>query len=197
MLQAVATGKKWMPKTPNPDPFHGDADKIEAFLMQLALKITDNPDYEAEPEKKCFFFSLLKERAFVWAKPYIHEQDNNVTIAQLAEKLRATFGDPDPRTRAEAKLMKLHQGSWTYTKHLTSTLALHADLTLNDEAKIMHFQRGLDPEISRLLLTNLNLPKRFKEFTSLCMQLDNNIQAFKRNQRGKPSYTKKLHLLPK
>ena len=139
-LQAVATGKKRTPKTPNPDPFHGDADKIEAFLMQLALKITDNPDYEAEPEKKRLFFSLLKGRAFVWAKPYIHEQDNNVTIAQLAEKLRAAFGDPDPRARAEAKLMKLHQGSWTYTKYLTETLALHADLTLDDEAKIMYFR---------------------------------------------------------
>jgi len=49
-----------MPKTPNPDPFHGDADKIEAFLMQLALKIADNLDYKAESEKKRFFFSLLK-----------------------------------------------------------------------------------------------------------------------------------------
>src|SRR5207248_3901534 len=93
--------------------------------------------------------------------------------------------------------MKLHQGSWTYTKYLTKTLALHADLTLDEEAKIMHFRRGLDPEISRLLLTHLNLPKRFEEFTSLCMQLDNNVQAFKRNQRGEPSCTKKLHLPPK
>ena len=149
--------------------------------MQLTLKIADNPDYEAESEKKRLFFSLLKGRAFVWAKPYIHEQDryNNVTIAQLAEKLKAAFGDPDPRARAEAKLMKLHQGSWTYTKYLTETLALHADLTLNDEAKIIHFQWGLNPEISHLLLTNLNLPKWFEEFTSLCMQLNNNIQAFK------------------
>ena len=99
-----------MPKTPNPDPFHGDADKIEAFLMQLTLKLTDNPDYEAEQEKKRFFFSLLKGRAFVWAKPYIHEQDryNNITIAQLAEKLKAAFGDPDLHARAKAKLMKLH-----------------------------------------------------------------------------------------
>ena len=183
-----------MLKTPNPNPFHADADKIEAFLMQLTLKITDNLDYEAELEKKPLFFSLLKEWVFVWAKSYIHEQDNNVTIAQLAEKLKAAFGDPDPRARAEAKLMKLHQGSWTYTKYLTETLALHADLTLDDEAKIMHFRWGLDPEISRLLLTNLNLPKRFEEFTSLCMQLDNNVQAFKWNQWGEPSYTKKLHL---
>jgi len=51
-LQAVATGKKRTPKTPNPDPYHGDADKIEAFLMQLTLKITDNPDYDADTEKK-------------------------------------------------------------------------------------------------------------------------------------------------
>ena len=64
-LQAVATGKKRTPKTPNPDPFHGDADKIEAFLMQLALKITDNLNYEAELEKKRLFSSLLKGRAFV------------------------------------------------------------------------------------------------------------------------------------
>ena len=49
-----------MPKTLNPDPFHGDADKIEAFLMQLALKLANNPDYEAEQEKKHLFFSLLK-----------------------------------------------------------------------------------------------------------------------------------------
>ena len=183
-----------MPKTPNPDPFHGDADKIEAFLMQLALKLTNNPDYEVEQEKKHLFFSLLKGWAFVWAKPYIHEQDNNVTIAQLTEKLKAAFDDPDLCTKAKAKLMKLHQGLWTYTKYLTETLALHADLTLDDEAKIMHFRWGLNSKIFHLLLTNLNLPKWFEEFTSLCMQLDNNVQAFKQNQWEELSYTKKLHL---
>ena len=119
------------------------------------------------------------------------------TTEEMVIKLQAAFGDPDPHARAEAKLMKLHQGSWTYTKYLTETLALHADLTLDEEAKIMHFRRELDPEISHLLLTNLNLPKQFEEFSSLCMQLDNNVQAFKRNQRGEPSYTKKVHLLPR
>ena len=111
-------------------------------------------------------------------------------------KLQAAFSNPNPHARAEAKLMKLHQGSWTYTKYLTKTLALHADLTLDEEAKIMHFRRGLDPEISRLLLTNLNLPKQFEEFSSLCMQLNNNVQAFKWNQWGEPSYVKKVHLPP-
>ena len=48
--------------------------------MQLTLKLANNPDYEAEQEKKYLFFSLLKGWAFVWAKPYIHEQDNNATI---------------------------------------------------------------------------------------------------------------------
>ena len=65
MLQAVATSKKWTPKTPNTDLFHRDADKIEVFLMQLAFKLANNPDYEAEQEKKCLFFSLLKGWAFV------------------------------------------------------------------------------------------------------------------------------------
>ena len=29
------------------------------------------------------------------------------------------------------------------------------------------------------------------------MQLNNNVQVFKRNQRGEPSYAKKVHLLPR
>ena len=75
--------------------------------------------------------------------------------------------------------MKLHQGHWSLIKYLTKTLNLHADLTLDDESKIMHFQRELNPEISKLLLTNLNLSRIFKEFTTLCVQLNNNVQAFK------------------
>ena len=67
--------------------------------------------------------------------------------------------------------MDLHQ----IPHELTETLALHADLTLDDEAKIMHFRQGLNPEISGLLLTNLNLLKQFEEFSSLCMQLNNNV----------------------
>ena len=46
------TGKKRAPKTLNPDPFYRDADKIEAFIMQLILKVIDHPDYESEDEKK-------------------------------------------------------------------------------------------------------------------------------------------------
>src|SRR5579859_3477920 len=81
-----------------------------------------------------------------------------------------------------------------FTKYFTKTLNLHADLILDEESKIMHFQRGLYPKISKLLLTNLNLPQTFKEFASLCAQLDNNLQAHKRNQKGEPLYTKKANL---
>ena len=70
-LQTIMTGKKRAPKTLNPDPFHRDADKIEAFIMQLILKVIDHLDYESENEKKRLFFSLLWGWALVWAKPYI------------------------------------------------------------------------------------------------------------------------------
>ena len=77
----------------------------------------------------------------MWAKPYIQVKEGytDLTTEKIVIKLQAAFSDPNPHARAEAKLMKLHQGSWTYTKYLTKTLALHADLTLNEEAKIMHF----------------------------------------------------------
>ena len=199
ILQNLTTGKKKTPKTPNPEVYKGDIDKIDAFIMQLFLKISENPDYDEEQEKKRLFFSLLRDRALVWAKPYIQGKEGyqDITFKALVQKLKNAFGDPDPHTKAETKLMRLYQGSWTFTKFLTETLALHADLDMDDSAKIMHFRRGLDPEISRLLLTNLNLPQTFEEFTTLCMQLDNNVQAFKRNQKGEPSYTKKVHLPPK
>ena len=78
----------------------------------------------------------------MWAKPYIQAKEGytDLTTEEMVIKLQAAFSNPDPCTRAEAKLMKLHQGSWTYTKYLTKTLTLHADLTLDEEAKIMHFQ---------------------------------------------------------
>ena len=75
--------------------------------------------------------------------------------------------------------MKLHQGGWTFNKYLTETLALHAELNLNNDSKIIHFRRDLDPDIARLLLSNLEQPKEFDKFTVLYTQLDNNIQAFK------------------
>ena len=74
-------------------------------------------------------------------------------------KLQAAFSNPNLHARTEAKLIKLYQGSWIYTKYFTETLALYVNLTLDEEAKIIHFQQGLNPKISYLLLTNLNLLK--------------------------------------
>ena len=56
--------------------------------------------------------------------------------------------------------------------------------SMDDEAKIMHFKRGLNPEIAKQLVTNLDQPTEFEGFAVLCTQLDKNIQAFRRNQAG-------------
>ena len=77
----------------------------------------------------------------MWAKPYIQVKERYIglTTEEIVIKLQAAFSDPNPHARAEVKLMKLHQGSWIYTKYLTKTLALHTNLTLDKEAKIIHF----------------------------------------------------------
>ena len=77
----------------------------------------------------------------MWAKPYIQAKEGymGLTTKEMVIKLQAAFSDPDPCARAEAKLIKLHQGLWTYTKYLTETLILHMDLMLDEKAKIMHF----------------------------------------------------------
>ena len=183
------------PKVPNPEAFDGSPDKIRGFLTQLELKLQGNPEYQDEKEQKRLFFSLLKGRALTWAFPYIRENNGklplaeNLSMGELTQKLYDTFGDPDPRAEAEAKLMKLHQGGWTFNKYLTETLVLHTELDLNDDSKIMHFHRGLDPEIARLLLSNLEQLKEFDKFAMFCTQLDNNIQAFKQNQKGETPFT--------
>ena len=77
----------------------------------------------------------------MWAKPYIQAKEGymGLTTEEMVIKLQAAFSNPDPYARAEAKLMKLHQESWTYTKYFTKTLALHVNLMLDEEAKIIHF----------------------------------------------------------
>ena len=116
ILKEVAKGKMWAPKVPNPEAFDGSSVKIWGFLTQLELKLQGNPEYQDEKEQKRLFFSLLKGRVLTWAFPYIRGNNGkpplaeNLSMGELTQKLYDTFGDPDPKAKAEAKLMKLHQG---------------------------------------------------------------------------------------
>lgn len=60
-------------------------------------------------------------------------------------------------------------------------------LTLNDEAKSMHFRQGMNRQIKEKLIGQDTTGKSFHQFVRHCLSIDNDIRAFEQEQGSRSS----------
>ena len=148
--------------------------------MQLTLIFqTDQERYSTDAAKIAFAASYLDGSAKEWFKPHVDLVNGTTptfpTWASFTQALKAAFDDPDAYQTAEQKIHKLRQGNQDCTKYYAEFITHATILEWDERTKISFFKKGLDEELQKLLLTNVNPTETFTEYVSVAIKLDNNL----------------------
>jgi hypothetical protein len=133
--------------------------------------------------------SYMRGNARQWASPLIDLTTGQIrpgtTYENFTRALTSAFGDPDEVRTAERKLDSLRQTSScsAYVAQFLSLASLLPGFETNKAAWILKFRKGLKPELKELLLSVLDEPEDFDEFTTLCVKLDNKLHAHTAEKR--------------
>ena len=179
------------PKLAPPKIFHGNQTEFTNFLMQLTLIFQTDPDrYSTDAAKIAFAASYLDGSAKEWFQPHVVLVTGTTptfpTWASFTQALKAAFDDPDAYQTAEQKIHKLRQGNRDCAKYYAQFITHATILEWDERTKISFFKKGLDEELQKLLLTNVNPPETFTEYVSVAIKLDNNLRAHKQQRYTTP-----------
>ena len=179
------------PKLAPPKIFHGNQSEFTNFLIQLTLIFQTDPDrYSTDAAKIAFAASYLDGSAKEWFKPHVDLVTGTTptfpTWASFTQALKAAFDDPDAYQTAEQKINKLRQGNRDCAKYYAQFITHATILEWDGRTKISFFKKGLDEELQKLLLTNVNPPKTFTEYVSVAIKLDNNLRVHKQQRYTTP-----------
>lgn len=185
--QSISSRKDQPMEGKKPDEFYGDRSKYKAFVTQLALTFGAEPNkFSTDKAKISFAASYLRGAAFDWLEPFINELNGEVVYDSYPSfllGLKAAFADPDAYATAEKELEELNQTS-SCSAYYSRFVALLAQLKWTEDAvKIHYFRKGLKDSIKDLLVGR-DLPVTTNEFATLCIKLDNQIQARARERYG-------------
>lgn len=174
------------PEGKKPEEFQGNRSNFKAFVTQLALCFGANSSkFGSDKSKISFAASFLRGPAFDWLEPFIDDVTGEVmfkSYTEFLDGLKAGFADPDQYATAEREIEKLTQSS-SCSAYYSQFVTLIAQLGWTEEAvKIHYFRRGLKEEIKDMLVGR-DLPDITTEFASLCIKLDNQIEARSREKQ--------------
>lgn len=183
------------PEGKKPDEFQGNRSDFKSFVTQLALCFGANSGkFGTDKAKISFAASFLRGPAFDWLEPFIDDLTGEVTFKSYTEfldGLKAGFADPDQYATAEREIETLTQTA-SCSAYYSKFVTLIAQLGWTEDAvKIHYFRRGLKEEIKDLLVGR-NLPNLITEFASLCIRLDNQIEARAREKKIPRSEAQRL-----
>ena len=175
-------------KGKEPDTFDGhNRDLYSAFVLQLALLFSNNPRRYADDASKIRAAgSYLRGHALSWFDPHCDKATGAVswaTYREFVDALKVAYDDPDRRSTAEHKLLKLRQGGKTASAYYSEFMTYAAVLSLDDATKISFFHRGVNDDLSVALSYQLNPPMEFAQFAQMCITLDNQARMRKTTPR--------------
>lgn len=179
------------PKGRKPEDFHGEREKYNSFVKQLALCFGADPvKFYTERSKISFAASFLRGPAFSWLEPYTNELTGEVSFSSYRDflnGLKAGFADPDAYATAERDIETISQKS-SCSAYYSQFVALIAQLGWTEDAvKIHYFRRGLKDSIKDILVGR-ELPTSICDFANLCIKLDNQIEARTQERRGSKQF---------
>ena len=175
-------------KGKEPDTFDGhNRDLYSAFVLQLTLLFSNNPRRYADDASKIRAAgSYLRGHALSWFDPHCDKATGAVswaTYREFVDALKVAYDDPDRRSTAEHKLLKLRQGGKTASAYYSEFMTYAAVLSLDDATKIFFFRRGVNDDLSVALSYELNPPMEFAQFAQMCITLDNQARMRKTTPR--------------
>jgi hypothetical protein len=174
-LAVHASARDKSEKIEGPKPFSGKPAKLASFLFLLKRKLKGNADrYPTEDSRLTYATSCLTGNALEIVRPLI-EQKSVCTVEQLAAVLKASFGDPNRKATAQAKLSNLKQEKRPFAQHYASFRHLAADADLNDSGLVMQLKNSLSWDLQKAMI-GMKIPDTLDEYANLCSAYDNDLR---------------------
>lgn len=167
-----------------------DRSFCSTFISHINLHFMANPSsFTNDQAKVMYAASLLRERAFKWFEPYLHNNDLNILADynNFVTELLANLGDPDRLRTTTRKLRHLTQLS-SAAAYATEFYQLASFLNWNDDALYAQFYEGLKSEVKDALAVAPR-PITCQELSNLAINLDNRLHE-RKMERGRPSANK-------
>ena len=169
------------PKVEDPELFHGDRQKLRAFLTQYELKFNCEQNRFTSDESKVNYASArCRSNAWSWIEPSIlNGQSRYTTWTEFKTAISRAFGEADTREVARAKLKKVAQGPRSAATYWAEFQKIIADLDYTDSFYIDQFSDGLHIDVQRQLALLDTRPTEITEFANRAIALDNRLYNFR------------------
>ena len=185
-------------KIPTPDLYHGDRDKLEAYLVQVELYVKrHSSQFKSAEDKVLFASTYLRGNAFTWFHHYLtdylqkesgeREEETNTIFRDpqaFEKRLRRVFGDIDKERTAERQLYNLRQKTSAAT-YSASFQHIAANTEWDDAALTSQFYQGLREEVKDEI-ARTDRPADLQKMISRAVIIDNR-QYERRLEKGKGS----------
>jgi hypothetical protein len=159
-----------------PSTFTGQAIEVKDFLIDIRNSITLQPhSFRTDLEKSIYMSTFFAPGTpKMWFSSVSDIVKSDFTL--FCNSFKKHFGDFDPVATANSQLRALRQehcGSAANYYSRYNELCSHVDWS--DFTLIDTFREGLKPRVKSALkyVREKDCPKKFKEFTELCIEFDN------------------------
>ncbi len=173
------------PKINTPEPFHGQRNKLRAFLSQVDIYInTRLSQFPTDRYKVLFAASFLRSAAFLWFEPHLRSQHKESPSALLddfeafTDALHQAYGEIDEVAVAERRLLKLKQAGST-SQYASEFQQITSHLRWDQQALCFHFYNGLKDAIKDELAKE-DRPEMLGDLVRKAVKIDNRL--FERRQ---------------
>lgn len=189
-------------KIATPDNYHGDRDKLKAFLSQAELYAGFFPEqFNGDTDKVLWAVSFLRGQAFSWIESFMEDfmknknKDGKVTTnmgkgtqevfltwAGFKTSINRVFGDIDAGRTAERIIQNLRQrgSATTYTAEFQQ----YSNKTdWNDDALKAQYYRGLK-DIVKDEIARSDRPRDLQAMVEQAIKIDNRNYERQMEKRG-------------
>jgi hypothetical protein len=157
-------------RLPDPPLFTGKQSELPEFLYQLENKLQGNADRYPDDESKLrYALSRIGKDAAVLVNSYRPD-----TLQSLLGLLELSYGDPNKRTTAQAKLSALRQGKKSFVRHFTEFRRLAGDSGLNEPGQIMQLRTSLNLDLKKSMV-GVKIPSSLNEYATLISGYENDL----------------------
>jgi len=173
-----------IPKVPAPDAFSGERGKLRSFLAKLDLYIGFNQKkFNSEMDKGLYTVAYLKDAAFDWVDPKLHEfldkspkerdaDEESIfsDFKKFKEELRKAFGVVDEKRAAERRLhtLKMDKSAAKYSAEFQRIAAL---TDWDDDALVSQYYWGLSEGIKDEIARR-DRPEELQEMIDTSINID-------------------------
>jgi hypothetical protein len=166
-------------KLPNPEPFKGDRDHVEAFVAQLGSKfVADSHRFPSDAHKLGYAFALLSGEARNRIALFMNPDSANrfTKVDELFLMLKQSYGVTNKHEEALRKLNGLRQANKEFITYWSEFEALMVHCNYSDQGKKDMLLRGLSRELKNALTAQALIPESYSELVNLLRRMDSNIR---------------------